>query len=135
MNTPLKAASTQAPTALSTGKLAKTLACISISAFLLFPLTGCTTVARPGDDWLGRDKFHHFWISGLVAGTGTALAQEQDQTDKQAIAIGFGISMALGAAKEAYDSRKGGTGWSWQDLCWDFSGALIGCTIAHAVTD
>lgn len=42
------------------------------------------------------------------------------------IFLGFAGSIAAGVAKEAWDSRPGGTGFSWYDLSASSLGALAG---------
>lgn len=42
------------------------------------------------------------------------------------VAVGAGVSLAAGVAKEVWDSRPGGTGWDWMDLDADAAGALCG---------
>jgi len=37
----------------------------------------------------------------------------------------------LGAAKEAYDSRAAGSGWSWKDFAWDGLGAAAGYSLLY----
>ena len=42
-------------------------------------------------------------------------------------------SVALGAAKEFYDSRPGGTGWSVKDFVWDIAGAVAGYSVYQSL--
>ncbi len=39
---------------------------------------------------------------------------------------GVGLALGAGVAKEAWDSRPGGTGWDWMDLVADAAGAVCG---------
>ena len=48
---------------------------------------------------------------------------------RQAAQFGMLFSISLGAAKELYDSRPAGTGWSWHDFAYDVAGAVAGYTL------
>jgi putative lipoprotein len=91
---------------------------------------GCATLDRPGDDWWGRDKAHHFAASAaLGAGTSYA-ARNQERGRAESAAMGFAVAMTFGAAKETYDARVKRTGWSWKDFIWDAAGATVGSAAA-----
>ncbi|SFN50790.1 putative lipoprotein [Xenorhabdus japonica] len=36
---------------------------------------------------------------------------------------------SIGTAKELYDSRPSGTGWSWHDIAYDIAGAIAGYSL------
>ncbi len=91
--------------------------------------TGCSTPAPPNDDWLGRDKFLHLGASAALAAGASSAAYAAGMNDT-AIAAGGGVSLAAGLAKETFDVRVKGTGWSWKDLAWDALGACLGATAA-----
>lgn len=42
------------------------------------------------------------------------------------VAGGVCVALTAGVAKEAWDSRPGGTGWDWMDLAADAAGAVCG---------
>lgn len=56
----------------------------------------------------------------------THLAMEAGEPGPRAHAEAVGVVLVLGTSKEAYDSRSGGTGWSWRDITWNLLGALFG---------
>ncbi|MEM6161976.1 YfiM family lipoprotein [Erwinia sp. P6884] len=86
--------------------------------------TGCTHMA--GDKWTGPDKAQHFIASAFVAASGNAWGEQQGWRDRHSGSFGLMFSITLGVAKELYDSREAGSGWSWKDLSWDVAGAATG---------
>lgn len=99
----------------------------------LCPLLGCTACAHMAqDNWTGRDKTAHFFSSAAFVVAGGALAEHQNASPVHSRQIGFAFSLSLGAAKEAYDSRPAGSGWSWKDFAWDGLGAMAGYGILAA---
>ncbi len=94
---------------------------------VLLPLLGCSACAHVAqDNWTGRDKTAHFVTSAALAMAGSAVAEHQNASPARSRNIGFAFSISLGAAKEAFDSRAAGTGWSWKDFAWDVAGAATG---------
>ena len=63
---------------------------------------GCAHPRACDDAWWGVDKQKHLAGSFLLAAGATLIAAEQTDPD-QAAALGFGLTAATGAAKEAYD--------------------------------
>lgn len=98
-----------------------------ITAVLL--LSGCSHTAH--DQWSGQDKAQHFIASALLTGVGSEIALHQGSSSARSANIGFLFSISLGAAKELWDSRVTGSGWSWKDLSWDIAGAATGYTICR----
>lgn len=47
----------------------------------------------------------------------------------QSVQFGLLFSISLGAAKELYDSRPTGTGWSWHDFAYDVAEAAAGYSL------
>ena len=92
-----------------------------------FLLAGCSHTAN--DQWSGHDKAQHFIASAILAGAGTEIGLRQGSGSARSGNIGFLFSVSLGAAKELWDSRPAGTGWSWKDFAWDVAGAATGYTI------
>lgn len=97
---------------------------------LLLFTSGCAHLAN--DSWTGKDKAQHFIASAAFAAAGTAYGEHQDWSEARSRSIGLMFSIGLGAAKELYDSREGGTGWSWKDFAWDVAGAVTGYSLYHA---
>jgi putative lipoprotein len=102
---------------------------------LLFALltAGCASSGFANDNWLGRDKFHHFWVSGLISGAATETALQNGNDNPESLAIAVGVTFTIGAAKEWHDCFFGTTGWSWKDLCWDIAGSLTGYALVTAL--
>lgn len=96
---------------------------------LLFGCSGCTHYAN--DQWAGKDKAEHFIGSAVLAAAGTAYADNQGWNAARSRSFGLLFSVSLGATKELYDSREGGSGWSWKDFSWDIGGAAVGYSAYH----
>lgn len=94
---------------------------------VLFLLTGCSHTAN--DRWSGQDKAQHFIASAILAAAGTEVGLRQDYSPARSANVGFLFSVSLGGAKELWDSRAAGTGWSWKDFAWDVAGAATGYTV------
>ncbi|MEE9555258.1 MAG: hypothetical protein V3W18_13300 [candidate division Zixibacteria bacterium] len=104
---------------------------IIITSLLLFTTTGVVVGENDGDRWLAKDKFMHFGYSAfLTGGSAVALNRHFDYRHDDAIIVGFGITITLGAAKEAIDYNQPGQTSSYKDLIWDVAGALTGAFIA-----
>lgn len=86
--------------------------------------TGCSHMAQ--DRWTGQDKAQHFIASAMLSAGGNAYGQQQNWTPHRSNSFGLMFALSLGAAKELYDSRPAGSGWSWKDLSWDLAGAATG---------
>ncbi|KQN48556.1 YfiM family lipoprotein [Rahnella sp. FC061912-K] len=91
---------------------------------LILCSSGCTHYAN--DPWTGKDKAEHFVGSAVLAAAGTAYGDNQGWSEARSRSFGLLFSVSLGAAKEFYDSRDGGSGWSWKDFTWDIAGAAVG---------
>lgn len=100
-------------------------------AFLLLCCSGCTHFAQ--DRWTGRDKAQHFISSAFFAAAGNSWGEHQQWSAGQSASFGLLFSLSLGVGKELYDSRAGGTGWSWKDLAWDVAGASAGYALWNHV--
>lgn len=89
--------------------------------------TGCTHMAN--DSWTGKDKAEHFVSSAVLSAAGSAYGDKQHLSEGRSASFGLMFALSLGAAKELYDSREGGSGWSWKDFSWDVAGAATGYTL------
>lgn len=96
---------------------------------VLFLISGCTHIAN--DHWTGKDKAQHFVASAALAAAGAAYGDRQNWNEARSRSFGLSFSIGIGAAKELYDSREGGTGWSWKDFAWDVAGAATGYGLYH----
>lgn len=93
----------------------------------VFFCTGCTHMAK--DSWTGKDKAEHFVSSAILSSAGSAWGDKQHWNEGRSARFGLMFALSLGAAKELYDSREGGSGWSWKDFSWDVAGAATGYTL------
>jgi putative lipoprotein len=107
----------------------------AVASFLaLIPAASADPAASSSsDEWFGRDKALHFSAAaGLAAGgyaVGTAL---WSPPRLPAVALGGGLALGLGAAKEGWDALGHGDP-SWKDFTWDAIGAVCGLAVAYAV--
>ncbi|MGO2306310.1 MAG: YfiM family lipoprotein [Providencia sp.] len=92
-------------------------------------ITGCTGFHWSNDNWTGKDKAQHFAFSTAMAAAGNAYADRQNMSHRDAAQFGILFSLSLGAAKEFYDSRPEGTGWSWHDFAYDVAGSIAGYSL------
>lgn len=102
-------------------------------AILLFSTTGCSNLHWANDNWKGKDKAQHFAFSAGMAIAGNAYADKQNWQHRDAAQFGILLSVSLGAAKEFYDSRPAGTGWSWHDFAYDVAGAVAGYSLYNTL--
>ncbi len=83
-------------------------------------LSGCVSI--------GADKVLHFSASGAISMLATCLADRE-----QAVIVGAGAGFGAGLAKEVYDARPGGSGFSGEDLLADGLGAGVGTAIGYGL--
>ncbi|MEY0579784.1 YfiM family lipoprotein [Providencia manganoxydans] len=95
--------------------------------------TACTGFHWSNDNWTGQDKAQHFAFSAAMAMAGNAYADRQNWQHREAAQFGILLSVSLGAAKELYDSRPEGTGWSWHDFAYDVAGAVAGYSLYNTM--
>lgn len=91
---------------------------------VILSCSGCTHTAQ--DEWMGKDKAQHFISSAFLSAAGNAYGEKQNWREEHSGSFGVLFAIDIGAAKELYDSREGGTGWSWKDFSWDIAGAATG---------
>jgi putative lipoprotein len=76
-------------------------------------------VAMPlRDDWLGADKFRHFWMSYATTAVAFAVVRAAGQDSGTSLRVAVPVSAAAGLGKEIYDRRAGGI-FSYRDLVAD----------------
>src|SRR5688572_22432899 len=103
---------------------------LSRHACALLALGGMTAAPRLAaasetDPWLGRDKALHFGVCAALGAGGWTLGALVDDEPATRLALGLGLPLAAGAAKELYDLSGRGDP-SWRDLTWDGIGAVAG---------
>lgn len=84
------------------------------------------------DPWFARDKYLHGSVSAALAmggyGAGALASPEPDVR----LAIGGGLALTAGIAKELFDLAGAGDA-SWRDLTWDVMGTASGLAVAWLV--
>ena len=80
------------------------------------------------DSWTGKDKELHVGISTILGASAYTLTKDTDHPFLYAT----GLAIIPGVAKELYDSRPQGTGFSYKDLTADLVGSLVGVSIGDA---
>jgi putative lipoprotein len=70
------------------------------------------------DDWLGADKFRHFWMSYATTAVAFAAVRAAGQDSGTSLRVAVPVSAAAGLGKEIYDRRAGGI-FSYRDLVAD----------------
>ena len=110
--------------------------CIALSlatllALLSLPGAANAQQAQPADPdpWLGRDKALHFTASTVLGGSAYAFSVPFTDRLVERVALGAGLSLAVGASKELFDLAGFGDP-SWKDLTWDVVGTAVGVGIA-----
>jgi putative lipoprotein len=89
--------------------------------------------ARAEDDpWFGHDKALHFGASALIAAGGYAGAALATDDTRVRLAVGGGLALSAGVAKELWDLSGHGDA-SWRDLTWDVVGTATGLVVAAAI--
>ncbi|MBD2802099.1 YfiM family lipoprotein [Xenorhabdus sp. M] len=93
----------------------------------------CVNIRQANDNWTGKDKAQHFLFSAVVAAAGNAYADRQHWGHHASSQFGVLLSLSFGVAKEFYDNRPSGTGWSWHDIAYDIAGAITGYSLYQSM--
>ncbi len=102
----------------------------ALLALLALPGTARAQRASPDPDpWLSRDKALHFTASTVLGGSAYAISVPFTERIAERIALGAGLSLAVGASKELFDLAGFGHP-SWKDFTWDVVGTAVGVGIA-----
>jgi uncharacterized protein YfiM (DUF2279 family) len=104
---------------------------LSLAAGSLMCLVARASAAET-DPWWGQDKALHFSGCLMLAGDGYATASVLSKRDSTRLLAGFGLAVAAGASKEAYDKTGAGDP-SWRDLTWDVVGGATGVAISWLI--
>ena len=86
------------------------------------------SAAAQVDPWFAPDKALHFSLSAGIAGAGYAGASLWTEDRRVRLAIGAGLALTAGAAKEFADLSGLGDP-SWKDFAWDVAGTGIGLIV------
>lgn len=105
------------------------------SSLALVLLGGAASPARAGhgpDPWLARDKALHLGVSAVLAGGGYAAGALVSERVSVRLAVGGGLALTAGVAKELRDRYAGGDP-SWRDLGADVVGTATGLAVAWLI--
>jgi putative lipoprotein len=107
--------------------------CLWVSASIVTTFFSVSPAhADDPDPWFGRDKALHFGATAVLASggyAGTALATDDRRFR---LAVGAGLGLGAGVAKELWDLSGHGDA-SWRDLTWDVVGTATGLAVALAI--
>ena len=104
-------------------KLATATLCLSALAFSSD--ASADTPSPDPDPWFGPDKALHFGAGAGLSAGGYAIGIIGLDNRWAALAIGSGVALTLGAAKEGLDAAGLGVP-SWRDFVWSAVGTAIG---------
>lgn len=93
----------------------------SIKLLPLYLILAWASAAAAEDSWTGADKPKHIAASAISAVVTEALFDKHLAPLER-----FGVAMIPGVAKELFDMRKGGSGFSGKDLVVDAIGVGLG---------
>ncbi|MBX3201953.1 MAG: hypothetical protein KF894_27705 [Labilithrix sp.] len=99
-------------------------------ALAVFTSSSATAVDR--DPWLAQDKALHFGVSAGIAGGTYAAGAALFEARGHALLAAAGVTIAIGAGKEALDLAGFGTP-SWRDFAANVAGTIVGLAVAWGV--
>jgi putative lipoprotein len=103
---------------------------LTLLAVIFINVVGCASLPqnddRLNDRWLAQDKMLHFAVSGIISGLTAHAAKNNGSGRCEAAAVGFGVSISIGASKEIYDKYERKTGYSYRDMVWNVAGSTVG---------
>lgn len=78
--------------------------------------------------WTSRDKWYHFGVSAVAAGTIYSGSRWLGLSRWPAVAVAVGVTGAVGWLREVHDDRRGKY-FSQKDLLWNAAGITVGIAI------
>jgi putative lipoprotein len=106
---------------------------LSLIALALSITLGSSSVAASEPDpWFSSDKSAHFGVSAGIATASYLVAAACFDARGPALLTAGGVTIVVGAGKEAFDLAGFGTP-SWKDFAWDGIGAVVGLALAWGV--
>lgn len=97
--------------------------------FLLLLWAGHARAQVDPDPWFAPDKALHFSFSAGLAGLGYGGAALMTEDRGLRVAVGAGLALSAGIAKELADLAGLGHP-SWKDLAWDVAGTAVGLLVS-----
>ena len=79
-------------------------------------------LAPPRDQWFGRDKIKHFFVSAFAQSVSFSLLRVAGMEGPSAVLGASALTATVSVGKEVRDRRAGGP-FSARDLVWDAAGA------------
>ena len=98
---------------------------------LCFCLSFQTPTAR--DNWLGEDKWKHFFASFVVTSVSASAARTAGLDPAPSAWVGAGVGVTAGALKEIRDRRRGDGTPSLKDAAWNLAGVGAATALLHQV--
>ncbi len=95
-------------------------------------LAVATNKQAPSDRWFAYDKALHFGFSAGLAAGGYTVGACISEKQKTRLAIGAGVALLAGIAKELWDLSGHGDP-SWKDFFWDIMGTGTGLAISWTI--
>lgn len=80
-----------------------------------------------------EDKQSHMIATTMVGIIGHLMAKKHGATEFEAFWTGVGSALVIGLAKEAYDSRDGGTGFDSRDMIANGIGGVLGSGTMYTI--
>jgi len=104
---------------------------VTAGGFTLLPDSLHSKAEETTDSWLGVDKALHVTGSMIfMVAVSKNLQRRAAYSKQKAFRVGFGLTIALGSAKEIWDGSKSDNYFSYKDLTADIIGACIGAFLA-----
>ena len=88
--------------------------------------------AQEADPWVSADKALHFSVSAAIAGAGYGVTAAFNDDLRWKLAIGGGVALSAGVAKELWDLSGHGSP-SWKDFTWDVIGVATGLLLSWVI--
>ncbi|MBX7114506.1 MAG: hypothetical protein K1X64_09285 [Myxococcaceae bacterium] len=88
--------------------------------------------AQSTDPWWSTDKALHFSVSAGIAGAGYGVTSAFTDDLRWKLAIGGGVALTAGVAKELWDLGGHGDP-SWKDFTWDVIGTATGLLLSWLI--
>lgn len=103
------------------------------AGFLIVLIWSAAVAAQTGPDpWFAPDKALHFTLSAGLASAGYGGAALFTEHRGVRLAVGGGLALTAGAAKELADLAGLGSP-SWKDFAWDAAGTGVGLFLSWLV--
>jgi putative lipoprotein len=96
-------------------------------------MAGSALAQSDPDPWFAPDKALHFSLSAAIAGAGYVGAAFFTDDVRVRLAVGGGLALLAGTAKELADLAGLLGHPSWRDFAWDVIGTVSGLVVAWLI--